>query len=139
MKNSLHCEDTQNDKKTHTMKRTSLLIYIVLPIACAFIYSLILNRLYAYYDMGVNESANFGAIIFITLPTMLIIFFVTTGATNLIASKIRLSQSKTFILVVTLLILVFSVSFLNEFWSLSDYPVSKPYNIIYFLSHFFDG
>jgi hypothetical protein len=121
------------------MKRALLILSLVFPILFACIYSITVSRLYVYYDMGVNATANLGEIFFITLPTMLILFFVTLGATKLITNKLNFSYWKIFSSEIIFQLLVFSIVFLHKFESLRNYPVSKPYNIIHFFTHFFDG
>jgi hypothetical protein len=120
------------------MKRALLLLSLVLPIVFACLYSITVSRLYVYYDMGVNATANLGEIVFIILPMMLIILFATLGTTKIITNKLHFSHWKTFFTETAIQLFVFSIVFFNKFESLRNYPVSNPYNIIYFFSHFFD-
>jgi len=121
------------------MKRILLIFSLVLPSLFACLYSLTVSRLYVYYDMGVNATANLGEIIFIIFPMMLIIFYVTFGITKSLTSKYQLAQWQASLIETIAQFLVFALVFFNKFESLKNYPVSKPYNIIHFFTHFFNG
>jgi hypothetical protein len=113
-----------------------LFVSLILPLCCTCLYLTTLSRLYVIYDMGINSTANLGGLIFITTPIMTITFTVTTIVTLVVARKTKVSKSKALVFEMVILLFVFCVVFIYEFWSLRDYPVSKPYNLFYFLSNY---
>ena len=67
-------------------------LYFLFPLPVALL-SLSLTSMYlAYYDMGINASANNGFLLFIVAPILLTVLYITAGTSLFLANRLLKSK-----------------------------------------------
>lgn len=57
------------------LKLSMTVLLCVLPCGCLLIYISLINSYWNYYDMGISENANLGAVLFIHIPILFAILY----------------------------------------------------------------
>lgn len=114
----------------------SIVLYFLFPFFVAWL-SLSLTSMYmAYYDIGINASANTGFLIWIVAPVLLIALFITATVSLYLARRFQRSTWFGIVLGIGLVFIVGIGAFLIQAWACFDYPTEKPQHIPTFLNYY---
>ena len=114
----------------------SIVFYFLFPFFVAWL-SLSLTSMYmAYYDIGINASANNGFLLWIVAPLLLIILFITATVSLYLARRFQRSTWFGIALGVGLVFVVGIGAFLIQAWTCFDYQTEKTQHISTFLNYY---
>lgn len=114
----------------------SIVLYFLFPFFAAWL-SLSLTSMYmAYYDIGINASANNGFLVWIVAPVLLIVLFITAVVSLYLVRRFLRSTWFGIVLGIGLVFIVGIGAFLIQACAYFDYPTEKPQHMSTFFNYY---
>ena len=106
-------------------------------IPLAYFYIRLVYTYYAYYDIGINNSANSFYLVFIVMPIMFVLFNITGFTAEWLAKRRGMNNKQKLGIGILAMITLFLLAFLYTYVRHLGYPSLKSYNLLEFLGYLF--
>ena len=112
------------------------ILYFLMPIALSWLSISLMSMHMAYYDIGINASANNGFLMFFVFPVLLIIQYAIAIVAPYIAGRFLKSRRTGFVAGGLLLLCTVAGSFVMHLHKYADYPTQIPKDTVSFLKYY---
>lgn len=110
--------------------------YYLLPLPVAWWSVSLMSMYMKYYDIGVNQGANNGFLLFFIAPVLLAIFYIISTLSIYTVKRVNKSQWLGMACGSAMVFVVGIIAFVVFAHSNLDYPTEKPQDIILFLKYY---